>query len=664
MFRVLIIGSLSLVAAGSGLAASGGRPLSIEDMLSLRRIEAAQISPDGSKVAFVILEPNDKSHSRDPESQVIWLVGTEGGAPSPYTPHPGRAFSPRWSPDSQALAFLSIRAETSGSQIYLMPVDGGEPRKLTSHDAPVATFHWSPDGRSIAYLVPYPRSDLEKDERKKLGYDEIELGPSESLPLRNLNRLWTVNVKTGRAEQVQIGPKHVMDMDWSPDGSRFLLTVADSPYPDDMYLRPRLVTVSSSGGKPTLYCATLGKLRGASWSPDGKSIAFMGSLKGGADFYPGGLFQCSGPGSAPRNLVQESSFSVETFRWGADGRWLLVSVADGAQHYLGRLGLKSGKLTRLTTQPWQLQYRSHYSLSSVGDRIACVLSRYDQPPDLWMVPAAGGARQLTQLNPELENRSYGQTREVRWKARDGLEITGVLIRPVESRPGERFPMIAYIHGSNSTDFIDFQVRAQFLAAHGYAVFLPNYRGSITGGARFQQGNQTDFGGKDFADILDGVQAMLDRGIGDPDRLGVVGESYGGYLSAWTVTQTPRFRAAVMIFGISSWFSLHAGLTMAPESGAKLEWLRAPYEHPERLWDRSPVAHIRNVKTPTLLLWGENDPFIPLSQGHEFFRGLRNYHVPSQLIVYPREGHGLRERNHLEDYYRRILGWFDRYVKAP
>ena len=118
----------------------------------------------------------------------------------------------------------------------------------------------------------------------------------------------------------------------------------------------------------------------------------------------------------------------------------------------------------------------------------------------------------------------------------------------------------------------------------------------------------------------------------------------------------------MIFGISSWFSLHTGLTKAPESGAKLEWLRAPYEHPERLWDRSPVAHIRNVKTPTLLLWGEHDPFIPLAQGAEFFRGLRNYGVPSQLIVYPREGHGLRERNHLEDYYRRILSWFDRYMK--
>ena len=250
----------------------------------------------------MILEPNDKSHSKDPESQIIWLVGTEGGTPRPYTPHPGRAFSPQWSPDSQALAFLSIRTETSGSQIYLMPVGGGEARQLTGHDVPVAAFLWSPGGRRIAYLVPYPHSDGEKEEREKLGYDEIELGPSQSLPLRNLNRLWTVDVSTGQAEQVQIGTKHVMDMDWSPDGSRFLLTTADSPYPDDMHLRPRLVRVSSSGGKPTLYCATLGKLRGASWSPDGKSIAFMGSLKGGADFYPGGLFHCSGPGNPTEGI--------------------------------------------------------------------------------------------------------------------------------------------------------------------------------------------------------------------------------------------------------------------------------------------------------------------------------------------------------------------------
>jgi len=303
--------------------------------------------------------------------------------------------------------------------------------------------------------------------------------------------------------------------------------------------------------------------------------------------------------------------------------------------------------------------------SADGRRVACILSSSSKPPDLWLVNTAGDARQLTHLNPDLETRTYGTAEEFRWRAKDSLELSGVLIKPVGYRPGARYPLIAQVHGSQVADTTEFQASwmnwGQLLAANGYAVLLPNYRGSLTSGARFARAGQGDLGGKDLEDVLSGVDALIREGIADPERLGIGGVSYGGFLTARAVTQTTRFKAAVMGIGIGNWVSM-AGQTPGPLGMVALYWIHSPYEDTHLLWDRSPLAHARNVKTPTLIYAGERDPLVPVSQSREFFRALRHFGVPTEFIIYPREGHSVLEPRHLTDNLRRILGWFDEHLK--
>jgi dipeptidyl aminopeptidase/acylaminoacyl peptidase len=482
---------------------------------------------------------------------------------------------------------------------------------------------------------------------------------------RKPNGLWIVDVRTERAQELPVGGLHVLSVRWSPDGSQLLLVTAARPVTDEEQLRPKLMVASTAGGEPVLYCPTLGKISGADWSPDGRSIAFMGSVAAESDFYPGGLFVCRGPSSTPRNLNPDSPYSLENFRWSGARESMLVTVARGAHRYLARLSPAEPLPVRITDPAWEVQYRSDYSASSDGKRTALVLAKYNVPPDVWLLDGDGGKRQITHLNPELEQRVYGEGSEVRWKARDGLEISGVRILPVGYKKGVRYPMVVHLHGSNVGEINDFQASSmhwgQMLAAKGFAVLIPNYRGSLTDGPKFMRASKHDWGGKDMLDVLDGVDAMVREGLADPDRLGISGISYGGYLTARTITQTTRFRAAALVSGISNWVGIHTGQTAAPESAHKIEWVENPFDIANLLWDRSPTAHVRNVKSATLIMWGEFDYAIPLSQAIELFRGLRHFGVPSKLVVYPRDGHVPRETNHMRDMLGRAVSWFQQYL---
>ena len=663
----VICGRLLLLLSGAATA-SELRRLSIDDIVSMRTPQAVRISPDGKHVAFVLKERNQAARFKEPPRSSIWVVPAVGGTARQYTRAPTRAYSPRWSPNSRSIAFLGVRSAKPATQVYLMDVNGGEARPITDHPTAVRSFDWSPDGSKIIYLAAAKESGDEKTRKSSgPGYDEIDVGPSEPVERLRRSEIWIADIEAGQRKAVSIGPLHVLSAQWSPGGDSLLLTVADSPYPDDVQLRPRLVTVAPSGGEPDLYCATSGKIRRAGWSPDGGAIAFLGSLENGTDFYPGGLFVCRGKGSTPENVVAGSSYAAEDFRWMPGGRSLLLTAAEDAQRYLLRIDLETRNPTRLVSSPLQVQFRSDYSISD-EQRIACVLAKSTKPPDIWILEPDAVAKQLTHINPQLEGRAYGEGERVRWTAEDGWEISGVLIKPVGFQAGKRYPMITHLHGSNVGEANDFQVSTshwgQFLAAHGYAVLMTNYRGSLMDSYEFRRGARGDFGGRDLGDILAGVDAMVERGVADADRLGVGGISYGGYLTALAATTTTRFKAAVMVSGISSWFGIHTGQTKAPQSAVQLEWDRSPYENQELLLRRSPSTHVGKAKTPLLIMWGEKDPAIPVTHAVQLFRGLQHYGVPSKLIVFPREGHLIRERNHLKQYYRRMIEWFDEHMGIP
>jgi dipeptidyl aminopeptidase/acylaminoacyl peptidase len=482
---------------------------------------------------------------------------------------------------------------------------------------------------------------------------------------RSPSRVWIAGVNTGRNEMVKTGSRHIMGARWSPDGSKLPLTTASRPINDEEQLRPRLETVSIAGGEPRLYGATLGKINTPEWSPDGKSIAFLGSILADSAFYPEGLFVCRGAGSTPENLNPESDYSIDAFRWLGNGDAILVSIVQGAYRHLARLSPALPRPVRITGREYTVQTRSDFSSSNGGASQAFVAARYDRPPDVWVLDGNNGAHQVTHLNPHLEGLEYGKGEEVHWKARDDWDISGVLILPPGYKPGVRYPMVVHLHGSNSAELNDYQVTStnwgQFYAAQGYIALMPNYRGNVTGGPKFSRASKHDWGGKDMTDVLDGVDAMVRKGIADADHRGISGISYGGYLTARTITQDTRFKTATLVSGISNWIALHTGQTAAPESAQKMEWVHNPYDISQLLWDRSPSAHLKDVKSATIIFWGEFDPAIPVTQAIELYRGLRHFGVPSKLIVYPRDGHVPRERNHMKDLYTRVNAWLRQYL---
>lgn len=285
-------------------------------------------------------------------------------------------------------------------------------------------------------------------------------------------------------------------------------------------------------------------------------------------------------------------------------------------------------------------------------------------PEIWLLPADGKPAKVTSLNQHDWSKSLVRPEIIRYKSFDGTEIEGALFRPPHQSAGTTAPLIVDVHGGPTGRFSDDYTRGsptiQLLVAHGYAVLCPNVRGSIGYGWKFLTMNRGDWGGGDFKDIMAGVDELVSRKIADPKRLGIMGVSYGGYMAAWAITQTDRFKASVAIAGMSDLAS-----EFGTESGEQAydRWFHGvPYEALHGFERSSPITHIKNAKTPTLIIHGENDRIDPIGQAQQLHRGLKHYGVECEFVIYPREGHGFVEEKHLLDYHRRCLRWFDKHLK--
>jgi Tol biopolymer transport system component len=355
--------------------------LSVEDIITMRRILSAQISPDERYVAYVVEQPEPGGPRGEQWSATLWVLGVDGGEPRQLNLDHHDVSSPQWSPDSSKLAFLASGEPDGRSQVFITGPDLTPPHQLTHHASSVSSYQWSPDSARIAFLAATTEAPpAEAQRRMKLGFDAMELEPHQTVQLHVPNRLTTVLVATGEETSVNTGPSHIMSARWSPDGRSFLLTAADKPYNDFEQLRPHLMTVASGGGEPAVYCATIGKLSGADWLSDGRSIVFLGSVRGDTDFYPGGLFVCDGQGSVPRNLTSGSNYSVESFRE-KDGK-IIAFIAQNTQRFLGVMDPRGTGYSRLTPQDSTLQFRTDYSADRNSRRVVCVLGRWNEPPDI------------------------------------------------------------------------------------------------------------------------------------------------------------------------------------------------------------------------------------------------------------------------------------------
>ena len=638
-------------------------PITIEDSIHLKFANDAQISSDGKLVAFTVGD-SFKVDTKRPKSQV-WLADANGARA--FTTGLRSDNSPRWSPDGSTLAFLSDRIEDGKPQIYLISLDGSEARALTDVKGNILDLQWSHNGKRIAFLMEDAETDNEK-KRKESKDDAMEF---EKHP--KYARIWIAEVASGKLLQVTQGKIHVWEFDWSPNDRDFVLLVSDAPFEYEWY-RPRFARVSAKGGRPkTIFTPKGGKqLALARWSPNGKQIAFISCIWSDRGVVSGDIWLMNADGSHARNVTANTPRDYSEFYWTPDGHSLIVMGYESGDAAIGMLDVKSGEYRRLWRGEagFAARFWQHFTCSKNQSTIAVVREDSQNPPDVWtakIIKTGLAWKQLSHVNPQTSEFKIGETERIFWKSSDDAERQGYLVKPIGYRAGKRYPMVTWVHGGPAGNFgarfYALGHRAQFLAAHGILVFMPNPRGSLGWGTAFTESNVGDMGGMDWQDIMTGIDHCIAQGLADEDRLGLAGWSYGGFMTSWGITQTNRFKAAMVGAAITNWLSFHGTSNLGVWDQIANDV--SPYErNAQSAYDKfSPMNFVSCVKTPTLIVHGEIDPYVPVGQDYEFYRALKDLGVPVELVVYPRESHGFTEKNHQIDLNKRVVAWFVKYLTA-
>ena len=651
MFRPLLLAASLLIAApafAQNPAPPAAKPLTPETLLALRRLSDLEFSPDGSRVAFVVTEPP----KGDQHPRHIWLFEPATGSFRQLTYSEKTESLPKWSPDGKSLAFLSNRE--ANQQIYLLAMTGGEAEPLTKGKRNISRFEWSHDGKQIAFIAPDAKTDA--DEKKEKDKDDARIeDKDEKQP-----RLWLLDVGA-KSERAVTPPNFaVSELAWFPDNQSLAIVATDHPESDRNTDRILRVAATSwpdpkSLPAPKELLAPPGPFDGIQIAPSGNTISFIGSRQDGPSPHDLWLLPVGAP--AAKNLTAVSlDRAVFAQRWKKDGSLVLLA-ADG---FTRRLIQYSPSGTREDvvlpdTMPSSFALDHDGALAFVGENST-------QPQEIWFAVSGQQPKEYRNFNKSFSASVLRKPEIYKYKSFGGLEIEAALLKPANYDGKSKVPLIALIHGGPTGAWeSSIEAWGQLLAAHGYAVFYPNIRGSVGYGQKFIESNRADWGGADFEDVMQGVEDLVAKGVADPNRLGIGGWSYGGYMAEWAITQKTKyvFQAAVSGAGMANLISEY-GTEQHPSYD---EWFwSVPYEKPEGFLNHSPFLFLKNAKTPTLILQGDADTVDPLGQSQELYRGLKRYGVPTELVVYPREPHGLREEKHLVDRLNRIVAWFDRYLK--
>ncbi|MGZ8414837.1 MAG: S9 family peptidase [Gemmatirosa sp.] len=642
-------------APPSATSTSAPRPMTPEDVMGLRNVGDPQLSPDGQWVAYVVSATDTVENAVDSD---VWLVRADGSAPPRrLTTSKKSDTAPRWSPDGRRLAFLSAREERP--QLFLLDPNGGEAERLTESKTAVSAFAWSPDGARIAFVASRaPTADEER--RQKVKDDAIVV--DSVFPH---TRLWLVDVADRKARELVQGEFSVGDPQWAPDGKRLAYVVRPTPRADDGSRSDVWVVAADSGSTPRRLTENPGTDANPRWSPDGRLIAFL--TRAGTSDQVGLLRLAVMPaeGGAPRLLAPDFAYQPNDIWWSPDGRTLRVEAPTRTTNNVFELPAAGGVPRALfEDRAWV----GMSSFSTDGRTVALIRSDLRTPPDVHVARigarSATALRKLTDHNPQVRALAIGRTETLRYKGHDGLEVEGLVVYPAGYTPGQRYPLITQVHGGPAGAWFDrfpstWGSYAHVWAGRGWIVFQPNPRGSTGYGEAFLRANIKDWGNGDYRDIQIGIDTLVARGAADPQRLAQAGWSYGGYMTAWTLTQTQRFKALMVGAGLTNMESMY-GTNDIP-STLDGYFGGTPYDNVEEYRKRSAMTFIKNAKTPTLILHGQQDLRVPTGQAQELYAGLKRGGVPVSLVFYPREGHGLGEPRHQLDKMRRELAWMTRWT---
>jgi len=614
------------------------------------------VSPDAMHIAWV--QSNAASISKQ-----TYIRETSGNAPAKIVniPVPGERtdFDPAWSPDSKRLAFFSSGGETEQRQLWIANADGSELKKITSLNGYAVRPRWSHDGKQIAFLYIEGAG----------GGGPLMAAPATTGEIDTAihnQRIAVLDITKGHLRQVSPENLHIYDYDWSPDDKMLVATAAPGPGDNNWWIAQIYAIDIAKGDATSIYKPSL-QIAIPRWSPDGKSIAFIEGLMSDEGFHGGDLFTMTADDRDVINHTSSRKTSVNSFFWQAPDRILLIEYVGGGSA-ISELNLMNNSARTIWKGPEGIHAFGNFpnfDLSKDGKFAAAVRSTYNSPPEVFAGPI-GEWRQLTNDNAGLQA-TWGKAESIEW-TNEGQNIQGWLVPAAKVEPGKKYPMVVLIHGGpSSVTTSEWPASSGMsraiiaaLSVRGYFVLRPNPRGSYGQGEDFTHGNIKDFGGGDRRDDLAGVDAAIKKYPIDPNRLGVTGWSYGGFMTMWTVTQTNRFHAAVAGAGIANWQSYYGqnliDQWMIPFFGASV------YDDPAVYEKSSPIRFIKNVKTPTLVIVGERDAECPASQSYEFWHALKTLRVPTKLIIYPGEGHMFIEPKHQVDRLEQTVVWFDKYLK--
>lgn len=640
-------------------ADAGSRPLS-EDIAGLRSAGDPVISPDGTLLAYDVtvpkFDPEAKPEDGDTsggwsKSTQIHLVAAAGGASRTLTGGTESAEAPAFSPDGASLAFL--RKRDGKRKIHVMPLVVGEARALDTGALDPSDFAFSPDGDRIAFLAALPESEEEKAARWERG--GAILWDREWRP----TRLWVMPVDGGEPAEVVAAPGHVVAFRWSPDGTRFavLASTSSDPYEATNRRRPALVP-SLATGSPRWLEEEPANVEHLAWSPDGKTVAYARGVETLSLLNHLVVVEADGPGRW--NAAARLDPTIIGFVWEPDGKTLIAHVVDRTASRLVRLARDGSSAEDLRFEGRAIA--GSLARDRSGKRLAFLSStpRQSASPTVFDL-VTGKVSVAVDVNPEVASWTHGSTEVVSWRSPEGPTIEGVLTVSPFAEAGKPGPLLVLPHGGpDSVSVLSFDSRAVFFAARGYSVLRPNYRGGIGYGRAFYAANRGRLGEIEFLDIEAGVDALVASGRADPSRLYYGGWSWGGYLTAWTIGHTSRYRAAVAGAAVVDTVTQFVLSDINHGVAAEWEFLGNPWRAREHFDRANPMRSLHQAKTPTLVIHGQEDDRVSFTQGQILYRALSDVGCEVEFLAYPREPHGFTEPAHVVHMLDAWAEWYGRH----
>lgn len=655
--RPLLVVLSTLLLLFAITPATTAQGLTPDDVVTLKTVGSVSMSSNGDHIAYTLSVPRYEGESIGRNYSELYIIPSTGGDSIAVIEKPGSAGSPQWGVDGRLYFFSRITEHHNQTQVYSVNASGNDLMRHTSAEHGLSSFSWNADGSVLAYTAMDPVSEEQKRLEEE-GFDMIVAGENQRYA-----RLW---VQPAGEEATIVTPEsmYVWDFEWSTVNNRLAIRVSDEPGADIDQMYSRYALIEQDGSDYVELMSSPRKKAAMSWSPDGQYLAVLAG-KVYSDALPQRIWLLNTDGSENRDVTPTAwEGTPESIHW-MDSETLLFTAVERSA-----TGLYSMNLARLAPRMLiggdELIFRN-VTMDTSRNLYTASVNTASHPGEVYTMNLRRGYQRLTDHNPWLADREFGEQSSITWAGADDLEIEGILIKPVGYQEGVRYPLVVLPHGGpEGISLNGWNTRAlypvQVLANEGYVVFEPNYRGSGGRGTAFASANHRDLGGKEFDDVLLGIDHLDETGLIDPERVGISGTSYGGYFSAWAATRySDYFAAGITFAGLSNWISF-MGTTDIPHEMSVVHWDLYWFDNPGQNWERSPVAWLNQATTPLLVAHGLADDRVHTEQSIQLHQFLDMLDIPTGLILYPREPHGLTERAHQLDFMNRVVDWFELYLK--